>query len=148
MHVALKPFLLRRIKEDVEKDIPPLSEIIIDVELTTIQKAYYRAIYERNKTFLKSNKHNISATLPTLNNMEMQLRKCCNHPWLIKGIEQQHLGDDDISDELRIKKMVEASGKFILLEKFLPKLKKEGHRILLFSQFTGTLSLIEEFLQV
>lgn len=80
--------------------------------------------------------------------MEMQLRKCCNHPWLIKGIEQQHLGEEDVSDEIRIKKMVEASGKFILLEKFLPKLKNEGHRILLFSQFTGTLSLIEEFLQV
>jgi len=58
------------------------------------------------------------------------------------------LGDDDISDELRVRKMVEASGKFILLEKFLPKLKNEGHRILLFSQFTGTLSLIEEFLQI
>lgn len=44
--------LLRRIKEDVEKSIPQLSETIVDVELTDIQKQYYRAIFDRNRSFL------------------------------------------------------------------------------------------------
>ena len=40
----LKPYLLRRIKEDVETTIPKLSETIIDVEMSTIQKTYYKGI--------------------------------------------------------------------------------------------------------
>lgn len=46
------PHLLRRVKEQVEKSIPPKEETIIDVELTTLQKKYYRAIFERNRQFL------------------------------------------------------------------------------------------------
>jgi len=49
LHVILKPHLLRRMKEDVESSIPPLQETIIDIEMTTIQKTIYRALYERNK---------------------------------------------------------------------------------------------------
>ena len=48
----IAPHLLRRVKEDVAKDIPPKEETIIDVELTTIQKQYYRAIFEKNHGFL------------------------------------------------------------------------------------------------
>ena len=48
----LSSYVLRREKEDVEKSIPAKVETIIDVELTTIQKKYYRAIYEKNRTFL------------------------------------------------------------------------------------------------
>lgn len=48
----LKPYMLRRRKEDVTKDIPPKEETIIDVELTMVQKKYYRAIYERNHSVL------------------------------------------------------------------------------------------------
>lgn len=44
--------MLRRRKEDVTKDIPPKEETIIDVELTMVQKKYYRAIYERNHSVL------------------------------------------------------------------------------------------------
>ena len=49
---VIAPFMLRRIKEDVEKSIPPKEETIIDVELTMLQKRYYRAIYEKNRSFL------------------------------------------------------------------------------------------------
>jgi chromodomain-helicase-DNA-binding protein 7 len=48
----IAPHLLRRVKEDVAKDIPPKEETIIDVELTTMQKQYYRAIFEHNHGFL------------------------------------------------------------------------------------------------
>ena len=46
------PQFLPRVKEDVEKSLPPKEEIIIEVALTTIQKQFYRAVYERNTTFL------------------------------------------------------------------------------------------------
>ena len=52
LHARLKPYLLRREKDVVEKSVPPKEEIIIDVELTVPQKQYYRAIYEMNTAFL------------------------------------------------------------------------------------------------
>jgi len=56
-------------KEDVEDSIPPLQETIIDVELTTLQKTYYKAIYEKNRAFLCKGLN--SSSVPLLNNMEI-----------------------------------------------------------------------------
>lgn len=84
LQALLKPLMLRRLKEDVEKSIPVKEETIIEVELTSIQKRYYRAILERNFGFLmKGAKAN---NMPNLINTMMELRKCCIHPYLIKGI--------------------------------------------------------------
>ncbi|KAG7392511.1 hypothetical protein PHYPSEUDO_000199 [Phytophthora pseudosyringae] len=140
----LAPFILRRVKEDVEKSIPPKEETIISVELTTLQKQYYRAIYDKNKSFLYRGTKN---GLPTLNNIQLQLRKCCNHPFLIKGVEEREL------DELGIKptpaqvmeKTIECSGKMMLVSKLIPKLKRDGHKILIFSQFLKQLDLLERY---
>jgi len=76
--------MLRRLKEDVEKTLASKEETIIEVELTNIQKKYYRAILERNFTFLA--KGGTYTNLPNLMNTMMELRKCCNHPYLINGI--------------------------------------------------------------
>lgn len=78
----LKPMMLRRLKEDVEKSLAPKEETIVEVELTVIQKQYYRAILERNFTFLSKGG---PSAVPSLLNIMMELRKCCNHPFLIKG---------------------------------------------------------------
>ena len=86
----LKPLMLRRLKEDVEKSIPIKEETIIEVELTSIQKRYYRAILEKNFGFLmKGAKSN---NMPNLINTMMELRKCCIHPYLIKGKAHQSVG--------------------------------------------------------
>lgn len=83
----LKPMMLRRLKEDVEKNLAPKEETIIEVELTNIQKKYYRAILEKNFTFLsKSGGGGGSSSVPNLLNTMMELRKCCNHPYLINGV--------------------------------------------------------------
>lgn len=79
----LKPMMLRRLKEDVEKKLAPKEETIIEVELTNIQKKYYRAILEKNFSFLAKGAG--QANMPNLVNTMMELRKCCNHPYLIKG---------------------------------------------------------------
>jgi len=83
LQVLLKPMMLRRLKEDVEKSIAPKEETVVEVELTNIQKKYYRAILERNFSFLS--KGTTSANVPSLMNTMMELRKCCIHPYLLNG---------------------------------------------------------------
>ncbi|CAN0193351.1 unnamed protein product, partial [Discosporangium mesarthrocarpum] len=78
----IKPYLLRRMKEDVEKSVPPKEETVVEVELTTIQKQYYRALYEENTEFLMRGKIKAQDG-PNLMNLAMELRKCCNHAYLI-----------------------------------------------------------------
>jgi chromodomain-helicase-DNA-binding protein 7 len=92
LHNLLKPYLLRRVKEDVEKSLPPKEETILEVSLTPIQKKFYKAIYERNTSFLY--KGTKPSNAPSLMNVMMELRKCCNHPYLVKGAEDRILADD------------------------------------------------------
>ncbi len=76
LHTVLRPYLLRRVKEDVEKSLPPKEETILEVSLTPIQKTFYKAIYEKNTSFLiKGTK---PSNAPSLMNVMMELRKCCN----------------------------------------------------------------------
>jgi len=129
-------------KSDVEKDLPDRQEIVIDVEMTLVQKRLYKAIYEKNTEFLFR-----KASVPSLMNVGMQLRKCCNHPYLIKGVEDEHTPDDvSLSDDAKMALLVSASGKFVLLDKLLPKLRQEGHRVLIFSQMVRMLDIIEDYL--
>ncbi|KAL4510059.1 hypothetical protein ABPG72_010252 [Tetrahymena utriculariae] len=145
LQVKIKPFLLRRMKEDVEDSIPPLQETIIDIEMTTLQKTLYRAIYERNKSMLQKNFSSMAMNT-SLNNLEMQLRKCCNHPFLIKEMEIE-LTQNFKTTEERLKCLIDTSGKMILLDKLVMKYKIEGKKILVFSQFVYMLNLLEEYLR-
>ena len=146
LHEDIGPYMLRRLKEDVEKSVPPKEETVVEVELTIAQKQYYRALYEKNIKFLHKNKGK-AIDGPSLNNLAMQLRKCCNHLFLLKGIEdeyrQQQLSNGVVSE---VDLLVGASGKLVLLDKLLPRLKEDGHRILVFSQFKVTLDILEDYL--
>lgn len=110
-------------KEDVEQSIPPLQETIIDVEMTNIQKTIYRALYEKNKNMLIKGLSSTGSYNTNLNNLEIQLRKCCNHPFLIKEIEHDLLKEVKMQDE-KIDKLVTASGKMVLVQKLLEKCKR------------------------
>ena len=70
--------------------------------------------------------------------------QCCQHPWLINGAEDKEVPADS-SDEEYMQKTVAASGKLVLLAKLLEKMKREGHRVLIFSQFVLVLDLLQEF---
>mmetsp|Transcript_4717 Transcript_4717/g.8359 ORF Transcript_4717/g.8359 Transcript_4717/m.8359 type:complete len:1668 (+) Transcript_4717:195-5198(+) len=143
----VRPFMLRRLKEHVEKDIPAKEETVIDVELTMLQKKYYRAIFERNREFLSGGVGVAGSrkTLPPqLTNIEMELRKCCNHPFLVHGVEAREMtappqGEQGLDD------VIQASGKMVLLDKLLAKLRKEGHKVLIFSQFKMMLDIIQDY---
>lgn len=147
----IAPYMLRRVKEDVATDIPPKEETVIDVELTTIQKQYYRAIFEHNHGFLMQN---TKGNIVRLMNIQMELRKCCNHPFLIAGVEMKEmenveakleeeasskasgaarsmlLFDQKEFERRRMEQvLIPSSGKMVLLDKLLPKLRKEGHKV-------------------
>ncbi len=155
----ISPFMLRRVKEDVAKDIPAKEETLIDVELTSIQKQYYRAIFEHNHSFL--NMGSTRNTAPKLMNIQMELRKCCNHPFLLEGVEQretekQHLEllesgkltgktSEEIQQILNERAYIHTSGKMVLLDKLLPKLRQEGHKVLIFSQMVKMLDFLGEY---
>jgi len=143
LHEQLRPYMLRRVKEDVEKSIPPKEETIVDVELTTLQKKYYRAIFERNRSFLNMG---ATGTVANLVNVEMELRKCCNHPFLIRGVEEKECSKFD--DQQRTKILIQASGKTVLLDKLLTKFRAENKKVLIFSQFKIMLDIIEDMCQL
>lgn len=147
LHEEIRPFILRRLKEDVEKSVPPKEETVIEVELTVAQKQYYRALYEKNVKFLHKNKKK-ALDGPSLNNLAMQLRKCCNHLFLLNGIEEEYREKQKSEGQVMPEGdlLASASGKLVLLDKLLPRLKENGHRILIFSQFTMMLDVLEDYL--
>ena len=109
-----------------------------------MQKQYYRAVFESNIEFLRGPKQKQS-----LNNVAMQLRMACNHPWTIQGVEQKMMDDlkiDEHDIDAQMEKLMQLSGKFVLLDKLLAKLQKQGSKVLIFSQFVLLLDLLEDFL--
>lgn len=79
---VLRPFLLRRLKSDVEKGLPPKKETILKVGMSQMQKQYYKALLQKDLEVV-----NAGGERKRLLNIAMQLRKCCNHPYLFQGAE-------------------------------------------------------------
>ncbi|MCO5562276.1 hypothetical protein L7F22_015901 [Adiantum nelumboides] len=135
------PHMLRRLKKDAMQNIPPKTERVVPVELSSLQAEYYRALLTKNYQVLrqagKPNQHQ------SLVNIVVQLRKVCNHPYLIPGTEPE-TGSVDFLQEMRIK----ASAKLTLLHAMLKVLKEQGHRVLIFSQMTRLLDILEDYLAV
>ena len=144
LNERIRPYLLRRQKGDVEKSLSALEETIIWVEMTLQQKKTYRAVLEGNRELLTAGATN--AAMPSLVNLQMELRKACNHPFLIKGVEESLLAGP-LADQTPLDQLLKASGKMVLLDKLLPKLKSEGHRVLLFSQMVRMLDVLSDYLR-
>uniref|UniRef100_A0A2P2L869 Chromodomain helicase DNA binding protein n=1 Tax=Rhizophora mucronata TaxID=61149 RepID=A0A2P2L869_RHIMU len=136
LHRMLAPHLLRRVKKDVMKELPPKKELILRVELSSKQKEYYKAILTRNYQILTRH----GGPQISLINVVMELRKLCCHPYLLDGVEP------DVEDASEShKQLLEASGKMQLVHKMMVKLKEQGHRVLIYSQFQHMLDLLEDY---
>uniref|UniRef100_A0A671TAV0 Chromodomain-helicase-DNA-binding protein 5-like n=1 Tax=Sinocyclocheilus anshuiensis TaxID=1608454 RepID=A0A671TAV0_9TELE len=142
LHDLLGPHMLRRLKADVFKNMPSKTELIVRVELSPMQKKYYKFILTRNFEALNSKG---GGNQVSLLNIMMDLKKCCNHPYLfpVAAMEAPVLPNGSYDGNL----LVKSSGKLTLLQKMLKKLKDEGHRVLIFSQMTKMLDLLEDFLE-
>ncbi|GMJ11122.1 CYTOKININ-HYPERSENSITIVE 2, hypersensitive to red and blue 2, GYMNOS [Hibiscus trionum] len=136
LHKMLAPHLLRRVKKDVMKDLPPKKELILRVDLSSKQKEYYKAILTRNYQILTRR----GGAQISLINVVMELRKLCCHPYMLEGVEPNI---EDTNEAY--KQLLESSGKMHLLDKMMVKLKEQGHRVLIYSQFQHMLDLLEDY---
>ncbi|WVF66274.1 hypothetical protein IAT40_001014 [Kwoniella sp. CBS 6097] len=222
LHAILKPFLLRRLKVDVEKDLPPKKEYLLYAPLTQQQKDIYQAIASRqireylidkksggkdddvpeleaeptiepteteqatgarvtrkkervnykieenDSKFIRDLENGVKRNEPSgvkkektaaeigqdwqlkqatkhvnnmrLQNIVMQLRKVSSHPFLFDWPADPDTGALVVDQDL-----VNASGKMLLLNRLLDALFERGHKVLLFSQFTTMLDVIEDW---
>lgn len=143
-HFLMRPFILRRVKGEVEVSLPPKTETKIMCPLSEAQTFWYRRLLLREATALQSLEKATKGeggadNFQKLNSLLMQLRKCCNHPFLFSGT-------DVPEDGVPVEELIEASGKLAVLDRMLQKLKNAGHRVVLFSQFTSMLDILQDFL--
>uniref|UniRef100_A0A7S2V7T2 Chromatin-remodeling complex ATPase chain n=1 Tax=Entomoneis paludosa TaxID=265537 RepID=A0A7S2V7T2_9STRA len=135
LHKILRPFMLRRLKSDAET-LPPKHETILFTGMSAMQKEQYRNILLRDFNALQGGS---GGSRTAILNIVMQLRKCAGHPYLFPGVEDRTL--PPLGEHL-----VENCGKMALLDKLLKRLKERGHRVLLFTQMTKVLDIIEDYL--
>ncbi|KIW76376.1 hypothetical protein Z517_11122 [Fonsecaea pedrosoi CBS 271.37] len=137
LHRVLRPFLLRRVKSDVEKSLLPKKEVNLYVGMSEMQVKWYKKILEKDIDAVNGAGGKRESKTRLLN-IVMQLRKCCNHPYLFEGAEP---GPPYTTDE----HLVFNSGKMIILDKILKRMKDEGSRVLIFSQMSRVLDILEDY---
>ncbi|XP_067626571.1 chromatin-remodeling complex ATPase chain Iswi [Eurosta solidaginis] len=135
LHAVLKPFLLRRLKAEVEKRLKPKKEIKIFVGLSKMQREWYTKVLMKDIDVVNGAG---KVEKMRLQNILMQLRKCTNHPYLFDGAEP---GPPYTTDT----HLVFNSGKMVILDKLLPKLQAQGSRVLIFSQMTRMMDILEDY---
>ena len=142
-HNMMNVLMKRRVKSEVETTLPPRLETKILVPLAESQRWWYKRLLLRQSELLDQLNDPTggpqTGAWKKLQSLLMQLRKCCNHPYLFEGADP----DPGVTDE----SLIEASGKVHVLDRLLTKLKDRGHRVVLFSQFTTTLDLLDDVLR-
>ncbi|KAJ4292284.1 transcriptional regulator [Collariella sp. IMI 366227] len=141
LHKVLRPFLLRRLKKDVEKDLPDKTEKVIKCKFSALQARLYKQMVTHQKIAVSDGKGGKTGARG-LSNMIMQLRKLCNHPFVFDEVENQ-MNPTNTSNDL----LWRTAGKFELLDRILPKYKATGHRVLMFFQMTAIMDIMEDFLR-
>lgn len=110
--------------------------------MTSIQKQYYKWILTKNFNALRKG---CKGSAGTFLNIVIELKKCCNHALLTKPMDtdaEPIYNPDDV-----LKDLLKGSGKLVLLDKLLCRLKETGHRVLIFSQMVRMLDILAEYLQ-
>ncbi|KAF4508271.1 hypothetical protein G6O67_004676 [Ophiocordyceps sinensis] len=137
LHRVLRPFLLRRVKSDVEKSLLPKKEVNLYLGMSEMQVKWYQKILEKDIDAVNGAGGKRESKTRLLN-IVMQLRKCCNHPYLFEGAEP---GPPYTTDE----HLVYNAGKMAVLDKLLAKMEKQGSRVLIFSQMSRLLDILEDY---
>jgi ATP-dependent helicase STH1/SNF2 len=141
LHKVLRPFLLRRLKKDVEKDLPDKQERVVKCNRSALQARLYKQLVQHNRINVLDSSGKKTG-MRGLSNMLMQLRKLCNHPFVFEEVEDQ-MNPHRLTNDL----IWRTSGKFELLDRVLPKFKATNHRVLMFFQMTQIMNIMEDFLR-
>ncbi|KAG6903097.1 hypothetical protein C0995_006284 [Termitomyces sp. Mi166 len=152
LHSQLEDLMLRRLKRDVLTSLPTKSERILRVEMSALQTHFYKNIL--TKVFLADlmiihRPQNYQGLIKSANgnnnisllNIAMELKKAANHPFLFDGAETSGVTHDE-----QLKGIVMNSGKMVLLDKLLMRLKQDGHRVLIFSQMVRMLDILSDYM--
>ncbi len=123
----IRPFILRRIKSQVLEELPPRTEITLDVEMSEEEKHFYEALRQNALEVLENNREKKARHLQILTEI-MKLRQACCNPRLINA-------DTNIG-----------SAKLKVFASVIEELLSGGHKALIFSQFIGHLSILREHL--
>jgi ATP-dependent helicase STH1/SNF2 len=169
LHEVLRPFVLRRMKSEVQNQLPEKVERVLKCELSAWQSKVYNQIQSKAVRTLDPKTGNVKKT--RLRNTIMQLRKICNHPYLFHDEgnfdwSKHTIGPVRISSVhfvsfvhmsylfffnrfvsvKCVQEIIRCSGKLELLDRMLPKLQATGHRVLMFFQMTRMMDIFEEYL--
>ncbi|XP_053354357.1 transcription activator BRG1 isoform X1 [Clarias gariepinus] len=148
LHKVLRPFLLRRLKKEVEAQLPEKVEYVIKCDMSALQRVLYRHMQAKGVLLTDGSEKDKKGKggTKTLMNTIMQLRKICNHPYMFQQIEEsfsEHLGFS--GGIVQGADLYRASGKFEVLDRILPKLRATNHKVLLFCQMTSLMTIMEDY---
>ncbi|KAL7825922.1 hypothetical protein SRHO_G00336600 [Serrasalmus rhombeus] len=151
LHKVLRPFLLRRLKKEVEAQLPEKVEYVIKCDMSALQRVLYRHMQAKGVLLTDGSEKDKKGKggTKTLMNTIMQLRKICNHPYMFQQIEEsfsEHLGFS--GGIVQGADLYRASGKFEVLDRILPKLRATNHKVLLFCQMTSLMTIMEGLLRL
>ena len=134
LKLQIYPFILRRMKRDVAKDLPDKVENIAYCELTDEQKDFYLQVLDSTKEelFKSIEENGLEKSRLSIFSALLRLRQICCHPRLYDKENVKH---------------VMSSGKFEKLKVMLEEIISEGHRVLLFSQFVNMLDIVKGWLE-
>ncbi|TPX66244.1 hypothetical protein SpCBS45565_g04602 [Spizellomyces sp. 'palustris'] len=139
LHKVLRPFLLRRLKKDVESELPDKVETVVKCPMSALQLRLYEQIRSKKSSFGVDG----ATRRKALNNLVMQFRKVCNHPYVFEEVEHV-MNPTRMTDD----NLWRVAGKFELLDRVLPKFKVTGHRVLMFFQMTQVMDIMEDYLRL
>lgn len=139
LHERLRPYFLRRTKEEVLKSLPPKYELIVPLSMTPIQKEVYKDCLNKDiyETLTRATGSKVQRGLT---NIFMNLRKVLNHPYLLDGVERAQKTPAETQTA-----MINACEKLKVFHQMFPKLKAQGHRLLIFSTMKRTLDILEDY---
>ncbi|KAI8946961.1 PHD/FYVE-zinc-finger like domain-containing protein [Xylaria longipes] len=145
LHSLIRPYFLRRTKAQVLKFLPPMAQIILPVTMTVVQEKLSKSIMARNPELIRAiiSKSRLKAgERKSMSNILSDLRQLLCHPFCFNG----EIEDKTVDMAQMHRNLIEASPKLLLFELMLPKLKERGHRVLIFSQYLHSLTILEDFL--
>lgn len=124
LHKVLRPFLLRRLKKDVESELPDKVEKVIKCKFSALQAKLYHQMMSHGILFVNQEEKGNKLGVKGLSNMIMQLRKLCNHPFVFEEVESA-INPTKVNND----SLWRTAGKFELLDRLLPKFFHTGHKV-------------------